>query len=158
MPSVLKLHQLIDPAEKNTLLNVKHRVCVCVCCVCVCVCCVCVCCRACVCVCVFRVEMAVSAILSLRPASLVVKQSSRAHLWPTLLSVCVCVCVCVWVLWGCRIKWCLCSSAGFVLWEVNSAYPSCDSLFVPLASCSQHRNNDIVFVCVRVCVRVCVCL
>lgn len=86
----------------------------------------------CVCVFVFRVEMAASAILSLRPASLVVKQNSLAYPWPAILCVFVCVRV-VWVGWGFGIKWCLCSPSEFVLWEVNSAYPSSDSVFVPLA-------------------------
>lgn len=72
------------------------------------------------------VKMAASAILSLRPASLVVKQNRRAHPWPWCVHVCVCVC------WVFGIKWYLCSSAEFVLWEVSSTYPSPDSLFVPL--------------------------
>lgn len=72
------------------------------------------------------VKMAASAILSLRPASLVVKQNRRAHPWPWSVHVCVCAC------WVFGIKWYLCSSAEFVLWEVSSTYPSPNSLFVPL--------------------------
>ncbi len=59
--------------------------------------------RLCVSVCVFRVEMTASPILSLRLPSLVVKQNSRAHPWPTILCVCVRMCACVCVLCVCAV-------------------------------------------------------